>query len=277
MVIVLLAASIDQLELRPGKKAVFSSEEKIAGQIQEKPLLKNVQDFNPPFWFIYLLYVPIIYFVYGILKRLEWAPIKDKGWKRYMFVLVVLLLLVFLIILGLDFLNHTTVDLLSDSSFRDPEVYRDPEFRNYYSHLFLVLFILMLSGLLLGCVKLITLVFGKTADNAILPGKMIVEVKKTVAEIHAGMSPKETIIQCYARMCNILVENRDVSKKESMTPQEFSQNLTNLGFESEHISQLTGLFEKARYSNSDFTSEQTDRALSCLGKIIDQYRGKDEP
>lgn len=184
-------------------------------------------------------------------------------------------MLVFLTGLGLDFLNNTAIDLVSDNSFRDPEVYRDPVFRNYYFHLFLVLFLLILLGFLLVGVKLIGLVLNKSADASILPEKVVVEIRKTVNKIDAGISARETIIKCYSDMCQLLAVHQRINRKDSMTPHEFSESLINLGFKSEYINQLTRLYEKARYSESEFTAEQTNQALASLYKIIDQYQVND--
>ena len=74
----------------------------------------------------------------------------------------------------------------------------------------------------------------------------------------------------------------DVSHPESSTPGEFAEAAIDAGMESEHVSDLTRLFEDVRYGHTEPTEQLESRARSVLRRIEETYaadesEGNDSP
>ena len=74
----------------------------------------------------------------------------------------------------------------------------------------------------------------------------------------------------------------DVSHPESSTPGEFALAAVDAGMESEHVSDLTRLFEDVRYGHTEPTEKLESRARSVLRRIEETYapdesEGNDSP
>lgn len=90
---------------------------------------------------------------------------------------------------------------------------------------------------------------------------------KAIDELHDGENVRSTIIRCYKEMSNIL-EKSGAQNKDFKTPREFKdETIQKLPFQEDVISDITYLFEEARYSPHQLGENERDRALEHLKKL----------
>jgi len=94
------------------------------------------------------------------------------------------------------------------------------------------------------------------------------QAQSAVTALKAGADFKNTIIRCYARMCQILSEERGIHRHSDMTTSEFKMMLEEKGFPSSPIEKLTHLFEDIRYGNVQFGATEEQTALDCLTAVV---------
>ncbi len=87
--------------------------------------------------------------------------------------------------------------------------------------------------------------------------------------LRAGASVEEVVINCWARMAEILSPLAG-GTDPSITPREFARLLTKWGVRHEAVSELTGLFEEVRYGAKP-DQPRRDRALAALAAIEEAY------
>jgi len=95
-----------------------------------------------------------------------------------------------------------------------------------------------------------------------------IEAREALESIHSGVDIKDTIIRCYYDMNEVLTKQRSIRRKGAMTPREFEEQLTNLGFPEEYVYRLTRLFEAVRYGAIELGHQQEQEAIICLTAII---------
>jgi hypothetical protein len=87
------------------------------------------------------------------------------------------------------------------------------------------------------------------------------------ARLGSGSSYRETVIQCYKLISDLLEEKSDLNGKV-LTAREFKKRVSEkLKIDTPYLSQLTELFEVARYSEREITKEQAEEAAVCLSNI----------
>ena len=94
-------------------------------------------------------------------------------------------------------------------------------------------------------------------------------VTKTIKEIKSGREWDDAVIRCYAKMSSVVSQKRNLDRKKSMTPKEFSQILIETGLPETPVMRLTRLFEKARYGSKSPQMKEADEAIACLSQITD--------
>jgi len=87
-----------------------------------------------------------------------------------------------------------------------------------------------------------------------------------------GGNPREVIVRCYTRMAEALQEERGIERQQSMTTGEFETVLASKGLPKEPVTQLTRLFEAARYGRGTPVAEEGLAAMTCLDAILDYCR-----
>ena len=92
--------------------------------------------------------------------------------------------------------------------------------------------------------------------------------RTALKEISAGHDWDDTVIQCYARMSEAVSQQRGLHRQQSMTPQEFATRLEQAGLPSDPVRRLTRLFEKARYGGQKSGHEDVNEAVTCLTAIL---------
>lgn len=91
---------------------------------------------------------------------------------------------------------------------------------------------------------------------------------QTISKLKTEYDHRTTVINCYKQMCE-LMSHRGIKKDSYQTPREFamvSKGFLKISPESLYI--LTQIFEKARYSKHDISSEDRDKAIKCLNEIL---------
>ncbi|MCK4570732.1 DUF4129 domain-containing protein [Candidatus Bipolaricaulota bacterium] len=101
-----------------------------------------------------------------------------------------------------------------------------------------------------------------------------VQAANTAMRIRQGNSLQGEVIRCYREMDALLSKRRNI-KPTYLTPREFADSLEELGIQTEHIRQLTELFELVRYGERDDQS-LAQQALACLDRLRSVYGAKEE-
>lgn len=101
-----------------------------------------------------------------------------------------------------------------------------------------------------------------------------VQAANTATRIRQGNSLQGEVIRCYREMDNLLSKRRNI-KPTYLTPREFADSLGKLGIQTEHIRQLTELFELVRYGERDDQS-MAQQALACLDRLQSVYGAEEE-
>jgi hypothetical protein len=98
--------------------------------------------------------------------------------------------------------------------------------------------------------------------------QMAIEVKKTIEDLRDGADLREGVIRCYYEMSRVINEQRGIKRRQAMTVREFEDQLEKAGLPGVHIELLTRLFEKVRYGAKDLDESEEQEALSCLNNIL---------
>lgn len=93
------------------------------------------------------------------------------------------------------------------------------------------------------------------------------EARAALHELRGGADFKNTIIHCYYEMCAVLSRERGIHRPQGMTAREFEHELARLGMPPEPVTQLTRLFEMARYSAGAPDRQDETEAWDCLAAI----------
>jgi hypothetical protein len=83
-----------------------------------------------------------------------------------------------------------------------------------------------------------------------------------------GLDFKNVIVQCYRQMSAALQKEQGIELENSMTAREFERLLEAKGLPRDPVHQLTQLFEAARYSLRQFTPADEQQAFDCLSAIV---------
>lgn len=100
------------------------------------------------------------------------------------------------------------------------------------------------------------------------------QAAETARRIRDGSPLQGEVIRCYREMDLLLSKQRRISPAY-LTPREFADSLREMGIQSEHVQQLTELFELVRYGNRDDQS-MAQQALTCLDGLRSVYGPKED-
>jgi hypothetical protein len=98
--------------------------------------------------------------------------------------------------------------------------------------------------------------------------KIAEEAQKTLDDLERGGDIKEGVIKCYHEMNRVLDEQHSLKRFQAMTTREFEIFLGKAGFDNQEIKQLTRLFEKVRYGNKQLDHSEEQEAVECLTSIV---------
>lgn len=91
--------------------------------------------------------------------------------------------------------------------------------------------------------------------------------REALDDLATGRDWRDTIIRCYAGMCDVIRRERGLDRARPVTPAEFSRQLARAGLPVGPVERLTRLFELVRYGEQDATPEQVREASDCLADI----------
>ncbi len=102
-------------------------------------------------------------------------------------------------------------------------------------------------------------------ENAV--NQLAKEAQHTLQVLHAGGDFKNAVVRCYAEMSRVLSERRGLERQPGMTPREFERRLAQVGLPREDVRRLTRLFEDARYGATPPGEKERREAEACLTAI----------
>jgi VanZ family protein len=133
---------------------------------------------------------------------------------------------------------------------------------------FLLIVDLLLVLIVLGVLWLLWRLLRPKPDTQAL---LVREARAALTDLQAGGDLKNVVLRCYARMCQILRQSRNIERRRSMTPREFERHLAEIGLRDEHIQRLTRLFEGVRYGAKPSGRPEEREAIACLTAIVQNY------
>jgi hypothetical protein len=98
--------------------------------------------------------------------------------------------------------------------------------------------------------------------------------RSALGDLLAGRNWEDVVIRCYADMSVTVSRRRGVWRHQAMTPREFAMRLEQLGLPAHSVGRLTRLFEQARYSAHQSTPNQVQEATDCLAEIMQAMEGR---
>ncbi|MBN1137442.1 MAG: DUF4129 domain-containing protein [Anaerolineae bacterium] len=101
------------------------------------------------------------------------------------------------------------------------------------------------------------------------PKEQLHEITRSALDdLFAGRNWEDVVIQCYADMNTAVSRRRGVGRHQAMTPREFGVRLEHIGLPTNSVNRLTRLFEQARYGSHRSTPDQIREATDCLAEIM---------
>jgi hypothetical protein len=97
--------------------------------------------------------------------------------------------------------------------------------------------------------------------------------RASLDDLASGHDWDDVIIQCYARMSQVVDARRGMHRANAMTPTEFATWLVRAGLPREPVQRLTHLFELVRYGARRSGQIEIDEATNCLRSIL-KYCGE---
>ena len=255
----LLATSLDQLKLHPGK--VISQEE----LLQIEPLSPIMADETPD-WMEHLVQAALLIFFLLFLLSLFFL-VTSRESRRRTFRPLAVILLIFLTLFFFRVrdssepieiesgeVSQVTSAPSSVGTTVEAETVKPPEWAfNSLSILLVAVVAFLLWRILL-----------RLGEPLALMDQIAEEAQQAITAIDAGEDFHNVIIRCYIEMCEILKVHFGMARDASMTPREFQEGLLSAGLHALPVSELTYLFEKTRYGNKPIRSDDEDKAVKYL-------------
>lgn len=92
--------------------------------------------------------------------------------------------------------------------------------------------------------------------------------RASLADISSGGNWENAIINCYARMSDVVDAQRGLIRRKDLTAGEFTARLEEAGLPGEAVRRLTRLFEAARYGTREASHEEMLEAVASLQMIL---------
>lgn len=92
--------------------------------------------------------------------------------------------------------------------------------------------------------------------------------RSSLRDLSAGGDWEDSILQCYARMMEVVARTRGFQRDPYLTPSEFAYRLEQSGLPAQAVRRLTRLFESVRYGARTSDVRERDEAASCLTDIL---------
>jgi hypothetical protein len=260
IIMVIIAASLPRLELRPGLPLPsLENDQVVVVPVVSEPLVSiSVNRFLGVF-FALLLAGSMLYVFYRLLKGADWKSITG-------FILRVAF--ISLIIIGLAYLIMLLPSSGSSVSTELPVLTPVPPVTAPLGAAPPALFWLVGIGLLVigGLVGIWILT---SSSRRPMPIDLVgFEAEKAWQALIHGLDLKDVIIKCYRQMSLALEKEQGIRRKDFMTTGEFEELLLAAGIPHDPIHQLTRLFEAVRYGNWQPNPVDEQNAIQCLEAIM---------
>jgi len=93
-----------------------------------------------------------------------------------------------------------------------------------------------------------------------------------VSELRRGNEYRKTVLECYRRISELLEAKSSIDGRP-LTAREFEKTVsTSLKLHTPYLSQVTDIFEIARYSRKEISKDDADFAIESLSKLSDVLR-----
>jgi hypothetical protein len=263
LITVMIAASLSQLELRPGMPLphVDNSQVVISPDTQELPVVFPVSDVLK-ILFALTLAGFMLYAIYRIIRSLRWAIVRSSVQT----ILVIILIagsLIFLIMLLPGTQDALYMELPVPTQL--PPV-TSPLGPVPILLLWLVGIAVLISSILLGI-----WVFSPSRQKTTID-LLGLEAEKAQQALLIGLDLKDVILKCYSEMSLAVEKEQGIERADFMTTREFEDLLEAAGIPHTPIHQLTQLFEAVRYGNWQPNSMDEQKAIHCLQAIVSYSR-----
>jgi hypothetical protein len=150
-----------------------------------------------------------------------------------------------------------------------------PEFITHIPDWLTPVAIVAISGLAAGAVFLVARQLRLTRPAAGAPLPVLgAKVQTALDALAAGADLNDVITRCYLQMSAVLRETRGIQRDEAMTTTEFALALRARGFPAAPVGQLTRLFEQVRYSRHAATDRDRQLAIDNLESFL-AYCGRE--
>lgn len=261
--LLLLAASLSQVEFEPGKRFSIGR--------GEAPEGGPVLNFNLDLLWQIIIWVFFALVPFSIIAAFIWPENFKYALIRAVVLVLFLILLVFTIRALKDFIEQLLAALqgLGNRAAAPSEPAGGEGFPiNPAPAPGWSVFPFLLGGLALLVFLgwwLRRLWLGSRVDGALL--KISTLAGAAADELMAGGNLRNVVLHCYREMSRILSEGQQVPFHKAMTAREFEQKLRRTGVRDEHVAQLSRLFEEIRYGGRASGPREEQKALECLRKI----------
>ncbi len=271
--LLLLAGGLGALNFKPGQD--FNLFQYLLGQIEREPLFPASGDpisWGP--WNNDLQTMLVIVFWIILVFSILFIIISPEFRRDLVRIFTMVLTLVFVMPYILEQFSRiepqeVTMEEAAGGLMLDGKpIPAPPAFIQNPPAWFLVLAKVLLLGLVLaGIYALWRFLRPKPDAQAVI----VHRARHALSELDSGLAFKDVVIACYAQMCRELQETQGIDRPRALTPREFERYLADAGIASEHISQLTLLFEGARYSDQPSDPVGERQAVQSLKAITEAY------
>ncbi len=101
------------------------------------------------------------------------------------------------------------------------------------------------------------------------PGQDIAQqAAVAMQQLDAGQDIADTISHCYISMVQTIEQHQRIRRSDAMTPREFETHLHKAGLNSQHVHQLSQLFERVRFGDKPAGERERQHARDCLAQVV---------
>jgi len=260
--IVIIAASLPQLELKPGLPLPeFENNLVVASAESAEPVVEMSVNGFFTVLFALILGGSTLYILYKVIKGATWKEI-------FLFLRAILGLSLFItvILLLVMLLPGSPSAEIVEMPLPTPE----PIIRSPLGSAPPILLWLVGIGLLITGSLIVFWIIRSTPPRSTTIDLVGLEAEKAWQELKIGLGLKDVIIKCYRQMSLALEKDKGIERKSFMTTGEFEELLEAAGVPHDPIHELTRLFEAARYGNWQSNPVDEQKAIESLEAIM-QY------
>jgi hypothetical protein len=262
IIIMIIAASLPQLELKPGiPPPKIQDGQVVAAPIEkEPPVAVSINKFAIVL-FVVIIAGAMLYTAYRLLKGADWKNIADII-RPMLIISVIVSGFIFLIMLLPDSGNSIPVEM--------PLPTPEPPVTAPLGSVPPLLLWLVGIGLLASCIGVgVWIALFRQSSPIDLVG---LEAEKAWQALNTGLDLKDVIIKCYQQMSLALEKDQGIERKDFMTTGEFENLLEAAGIPHDPIHQLTRLFDAVRYGNWKPNPLDEKMAIESLEAIMKYSR-----